>query len=181
MEPHRCHDANRLLLGSPHGATPTRIKQFLSLRGELFSSAARTPSVSALCALPSRLPFSAPGSRLPPRSLLLPAAKVATGDPQPRSLLRFARCPLDTRNLPMKLRRSVAAGRARTFCFYVCVLMILFGGLFHFNFTLSNSPQLPWLPRRRGAGGQWPPLPILSMRGAMRPTASGASRRAAVG
>ncbi len=40
----------------------------------------------------SCLPFSAPGSRLPPRSLLLPAAKVATGDPQPRSLLRFARC-----------------------------------------------------------------------------------------
>ena len=59
----------------------------------------------------------------------------------------------------MKLRRSVAAGRARTFCFYVCFLMILFDGSFHFNFTLSNSPQLPWLPRRRGAGCQWQPLP----------------------
>ena len=27
--------------------------------------------------------------------------------------------------LPMKLRRSVAAGRARTFCFYVCISMPL--------------------------------------------------------
>ena len=63
--------------------------------------------VSARCALP----FSAP----------------------PRSLLRFARCPLDTRNLPMKLRRSVAAGRARTFCFCVCVLMILSVESLHSN------------------------------------------------
>ena len=38
----------------------------------------------------SRLPFSAPGSRLSARSLLLPSAEVPTGDPQPRSLLRKA-------------------------------------------------------------------------------------------
>ena len=87
----------------------------------------------------SRLPFSAPGSRLPPRSLLLPAAKVATGDPQPRSLLRFARCPLDTRNsvVASALRAEVATGdpqplhlwRGLSHC-AGCLLVFLRGGRF---------------------------------------------------
>ena len=70
---------------------------------------------SNLTRQPFGLPFSPAvlGSRVSPAgSVVASLREVSTGHPQPRSLLRFARCPLDTRNsvVASALRAEVATG-----------------------------------------------------------------------